>query len=89
MNDFPVPAHDRRRVQPTRDADRVLGQIARGEVVAGPEGARRIAAKHQGAYGNTVWGPTARTTKVSRAAAEDLDAAWADALTALTGGNTR
>ncbi|WP_439947254.1 hypothetical protein [Streptomyces sp. BBFR109] len=36
--------------------ERVLGQIERGEVLAGPEAARRIAARHQEAYGNAVWG---------------------------------
>ncbi|MBO0804251.1 MAG: hypothetical protein J2P25_14400, partial [Nocardiopsaceae bacterium] len=33
------------------DAERILGQIRRGEVQAGPEGARRIAAWHEAAYG--------------------------------------
>jgi hypothetical protein len=41
---------------PLRDCDRVTGQIERGEVLAGPEGARRIAARHMEAYGNAVWG---------------------------------
>ncbi|MGW5123220.1 hypothetical protein ACWEQ7_03990 [Streptomyces sp. NPDC004069] len=57
------------------DSERVLGQIARGEVVAGPEAARRIAARHQEAYGAAVWG-----------AAPDPHAAWADALAGLNGG---
>ncbi|MGW2692413.1 hypothetical protein ACWC3Y_11185 [Streptomyces sp. NPDC001296] len=65
----PTPP-DHRAVRPMTDAERVLGQIERGEVLAGPEAARRIAARHQKAYGNAVWGP-------------DNDTAWADALTAL------
>ncbi|MFB6955527.1 hypothetical protein ACFCYB_00470 [Streptomyces sp. NPDC056309] len=44
-------------LSPARDRDRILGQIARGEVLAGPEAARRIAARHQEAYGAAVWGP--------------------------------
>lgn len=36
------------------DAERVLGQIERGEVRAGPDAAREIAARHQAAYGS-VW----------------------------------
>lgn len=55
------------------DHERVRGQIARGEVVAGAEGARRIAARHEAAYGD-VW-PT--------------DHAWADAVTDLLALNTR
>src|SRR5690606_24736430 len=47
---------------PMSDAQRVLGQIERGEVRAGAEAARQIAAKHQAAYGDAVWGPTASTT---------------------------
>jgi hypothetical protein len=35
----------------TPDAERVLGQIERGEVRAGPEAAREIAAKAEAAYG--------------------------------------
>lgn len=59
---------------PTTDADRVLGQIQRGEIAAGPDAARRIAARHQAQYGDHVWGP-------------DPDTAWADALTALNEGD--
>ncbi|MEV7422824.1 hypothetical protein [Streptomyces sp. NPDC091212] len=44
------PTHTKR---PT-SAEHVLGQIARGEVRAGPEAAREIAARHQTAYGD-VW----------------------------------
>ncbi|PWG13943.1 hypothetical protein DF268_08750 [Streptomyces sp. V2] len=54
------------------DAARVTGQIARGEVLAGPEGARRIAARHETAYGD-VW-------------ATDADRAWADAINDITAG---
>lgn len=57
-------------IQPMRDCDRVVGQIERGEVLAGPEGARAIAARHEAAYGD-VW---------------NQDTAWADALDALTPG---
>lgn len=32
-------------LQPMRDWERILGQIERGEVLAGPEGARKIAQK--------------------------------------------
>ncbi|WP_063764821.1 hypothetical protein [Streptomyces aureus] len=39
------------------DADRVIGQIQRGEVDASADAARRIAARHQAAYGDAVWGP--------------------------------
>ncbi|MBA2951469.1 hypothetical protein [Streptomyces himalayensis] len=41
-------------VRPPTEEERILGQIERGEVIAGPEGARRIAAIHQAAYG-AVW----------------------------------
>lgn len=36
------------------DALRALGQVRRGEVLVGLEGARRIAARHEEAYGD-VW----------------------------------
>lgn len=52
------------------DSERVLGQIERGEVWCGPDAARAIAARHQDAYGNSVWGP-------------DNDTTWADALASL------
>lgn len=58
-------------VTPMSDADRVLGQIERGEVRAGAAAAREIAARHQAAYGDAVWGP-------------NRDAAGADAITSLT-----
>ena len=44
-------------VRPMPDHERVLGQIARGEVDASAAAARRIAARHMAAYGNAVWGP--------------------------------
>lgn len=55
------------RVRPSRDVERVLGQIARGEVLAGRAGARAIAARHEAAYG-AVWA---------------RQAAWDDAVRAL------
>lgn len=55
------------------DAARVTGQIERGEVLAGPEGARRIAARHEDAYGD-VW-------------ATDADRAWTDAINDITKGS--
>ncbi|WP_137991214.1 hypothetical protein [Streptomyces vilmorinianum] len=45
---------DLRAARPMTDADRVLGQIERGEVRADPDAAREIAARHQAAYGD-VW----------------------------------
>ncbi|MFC8424002.1 hypothetical protein ACFUN7_24510 [Streptomyces sp. NPDC057236] len=56
---------------PMTDTERVLGQIERGEVRAGAEAARQIAAKHQAAYGDSVWGP-------------NHDAVWADAVADLS-----
>lgn len=61
-------------VAPSADTERILGQINRGEIRCGADAAREIAAKHQAAYGDAVWGP-------------DKNAAWADALAALSGGN--
>ena len=55
---------------PMTDTERVLGQIERGEVRADADAARQIAARHQAAYGDSVWGPT-------------RDAAWADAIADL------
>jgi len=49
---------DRRCVQPPSDAERVIGQIERGEVRAGADAAREIAARHMEAYGTAVWGPS-------------------------------
>ncbi|WP_327377950.1 hypothetical protein OG393_30735 [Streptomyces sp. NBC_01216] len=43
-----------RKLSPALDAERVLGQIERGEVRADPDAAREIAARHEAAYGN-VW----------------------------------
>ncbi|MFF7142329.1 hypothetical protein ACFZB5_13910 [Streptomyces nodosus] len=64
---------DQHAVRPMQDHERVLGQIERGEVVAGAEGARRIAARAMDAYGTAVWG-------------SDPDTAWADACVSLTTG---
>lgn len=50
-----------------RDADRVLGQIERGEVRVGPDAAREIAARHEARYGS-VWAK---------------DRAWAEAVADL------
>ncbi|MFD3641012.1 hypothetical protein [Streptomyces griseus] len=44
-------------ITPTSDSARVLGQIARGEVRAGAEGAREIAARHEAAYGSAFVSP--------------------------------
>lgn len=41
----------------TTDTERVLGQMERGEIRAGADAAREIAARHQAAYGDAVWGP--------------------------------
>lgn len=57
----------------TTDSERILGQIERGEVVAGPEGARIIAARAQDQYGDVwdrVW--TATVTDLSETG-EDCD----------------
>lgn len=59
---------------PTTDSSRVLGQIERGEIRCGRDAAREIAARHEASYG------AAFTRRA------DADAAWADALTALTTG---
>lgn len=66
----PVGPDDRRRIQPPSDSQRLLGQIERGEVRANPDAAREIAARHQAAYGDAVWGPAP-------------DTAWADAIAGL------
>lgn len=59
------------RIRQSLDTERVLGQIDRGEVRCGADAAREIAARHQEAYGATVW-------------ASDEDAAWADAIASLS-----
>ncbi|MEV4974407.1 hypothetical protein [Streptomyces scopuliridis] len=56
-------------IRQATDADRILGQIARGEVRTGPAAAREIAARHQEAYGD-VW--------------PDPDDLRADAITTVT-----
>jgi hypothetical protein len=50
-------------VTPMRDHERVLGQITRGEIQAGPDAARRIAARHQTAYGTAFDGPPAEVLR--------------------------
>ncbi|MFF7553623.1 hypothetical protein ACFZA9_12135 [Streptomyces olivaceus] len=65
-----VGAADEKCVRPSADAVRVLGQIERGEIRCGADAAREIAASHQAAYGDAVWGM-------------DEDAAWADAVASL------
>lgn|GEM_PF-4148308 len=49
-------------VELSPDTERVLGQIARGEMRCGRDAAREIAARHQEAYGNKVWGQSAAPT---------------------------
>jgi hypothetical protein len=61
-----------RPVTPTTEAERVLGQIQRGELRCGADAAREIAARHEAAYGGAFTRPASN------------DDAWADALTALT-----
>lgn len=50
---------DMRRTRPSADTERVLGQIARGEVRAGPDAAREIAADAEAAYGSAFYGTPA------------------------------
>lgn len=45
---------------PQTDAERILGQIARGEVRANAAAAREIAARHQAAYGDAFRGTPAQ-----------------------------
>jgi hypothetical protein len=47
---------DARCVNAMTDSERVLDQLARGEIRAGADAARQIAARHQAAYGDAVWG---------------------------------
>jgi hypothetical protein len=68
-----TPLTDQRRVSPSFDTERVLGQIERGELRCGPDAAREIAARAEAAYGTAF---TRRTD----------DDAWTDAVTALSGG---
>jgi hypothetical protein len=62
-----------------QDHERVLAQIERGEVLAGPEAARRIAAAHEAAYGD-AWKRPAPAAPVASVAADD---AWTDAIRSL------
>ncbi|GAB2731481.1 hypothetical protein [Streptomyces bullii] len=50
-------------VTPTTDAERVLGQIERGELRCGPGAAREIAARHQAAYGDAFDGTPAEVLR--------------------------
>jgi hypothetical protein len=68
-----TPLTDQRRVSPSFDTERVLGQIERGELRCGPDAAREIAARAEEQYGAAF----GRRTD---------DAAWADAVTSLNGG---
>ncbi|QJT04402.1 hypothetical protein G9272_32310 [Streptomyces asoensis] len=70
-------------ITPSADTDRVLGQIDRGEIRCGADAAREIAARHQAAYGDAVWGA---------ATGDDGDSTWAAAVAALSapsGGDAR
>lgn len=51
-----TPGPEYGHIRPTTDSERVLGQIERGEIRCGPDAAREIAARHQAAYGDQVWG---------------------------------
>ncbi|MFI1371294.1 hypothetical protein ACH4UY_04690 [Streptomyces longwoodensis] len=55
---------------PTPDSERVLGQITRGEVQAGPEAARRIAIRHETAYGAAFRGSPAEALLLALARAQ-------------------
>lgn len=64
-----------RQVRPSSDAERVLGQIERGEVRAGADAAREIAARAEAAYGD-VWKPiTVRGLPTAQAATTEAEAA--------------
>lgn len=52
-------------ITPMTDAERVLDQIQRGEIRCGREAARAIAARHQAAYGDAVWGPSTTSKEAS------------------------
>ncbi|MFI8535438.1 hypothetical protein ACIGMX_34975 [Streptomyces aquilus] len=66
------PATPRVPSAPDGESARILDRIRRGEVLAGPEGARQIAAQHEAAYGAIVWAET------------NDDDAWAEAIAALS-----
>lgn len=61
---------------PISDADRVLGQIQRGELRCGRDAARAIAARHQDAYGAAFNGTPAEALLAGLA--------WGNALASLT-----
>lgn len=50
-------------ITPMPDHERVLGQIARGEVRAGAHAARKIAARHQATYGDAFDGTPAEVLR--------------------------
>lgn len=65
-------------VTPMPDHERVLGQIVRGEVRAGADAAREIAARQQEAYGSAFLGSPAEALrrqlrKAEAAALSSLD----------------
>ncbi|MEO3978835.1 hypothetical protein [Streptomyces sp. CAU 1734] len=51
------------QIRALSDSERILGQIERGEVRAGPSAAREIAARHQKAYGDVWATPDGRAAK--------------------------
>lgn len=61
---------------PTTDAERVLGQIQRGELRCGRDAAREIAAHQEEAYGGAFNGTPAEALLKTLA--------WADTLASLT-----
>ena len=61
---------------PPSDAERVIGQIVRGEIHCGRDAARAIAARHQDAYGGAFHGTPAEALLRS--------IAWGDVVAAMT-----
>lgn len=55
-------------IEQSADTERVLGQIERGEVRAGPDAAREIAARAEAAYGGAWRTATVRPTSPAPAA---------------------
>lgn len=62
-------------IEQSTDTERVLGQIARGEVRAGRDAAREIAAKAEAAYGGAWSRDTVRPISPAPAATTGADAA--------------